>query len=369
MKLNVLQLLPALEVGGVERGTLEIAQALIQKGYGSHVISAGGRMVEQLKQEGSEHLSLKIGKKSPLTFLYYRKIKKYILDNNINVVHVRSRMPAWVTYLALLAIPKQKRPLLVSTIHGPYSVNFYSKIMMRSDCLIAISEYIMNYILTNYPDTDKNKITLIHRGVNNQIYNCHYNINNAWSEPWADKISTDTKVITLPGRITRWKGQADFIDIINQLLRSGMNIHGVIAGGAEPRRQAFLDELNERVKILNLDEHISFIGQRSDMKEIMKASDLVVSLAKIPEAFGRTALEALALGTPVVAYDHGGAHEVLKELFPNGLCKANDLEDAGNKISYILQNNFAIKHNELFTLHNMIEQTIHVYENAILNNK
>lgn len=362
MKLKVLQLLPALEVGGVERGTLEIAQALVHKGYGSHVISAGGSLVEQLTEEGSQHFRLNIGKKSPLTFFHYKKIKNYILENQINVLHVRSRMPAWVTYFAWLAIPKPNRPLLVSTVHGPYSVNFYSKIMLRSDCIIAISEYIKDYILTNYPDTNENKITLVHRGVNNEIYNQQYTIPDGWIPPWPNNISKNTKIITLPGRITRWKGQADFINIIQQLIKEGVDVHGVIAGGAEQRRQAFLDELKRQVHDLKLEQHISFIGQRNDMKQIMKASDLVVSLAKIPEAFGRTALEALALGAPVVAYDHGGAHEVLSELFQEGLCKPNDTKDACDKIKSILQNSFNIKSNNMFTLQNMIDRTVQLYE-------
>ncbi len=366
MKINVLQILPALEVGGVERGTLEVAKGLVNKGYGSHVISAGGRLVKQLEEEGSKHKTINIGRKSFFTFILYRKIKQYIINNNINIVHVRSRMPAWVNYLAWLSTAPEQRPLLISTIHGPYSVNAYSKIMVRSEKIIAVSEYIKQYILNNYPDTNKNIINLIHRGVDNAVFSRDYTPSADWQAPWINKIKPETKIITIIGRITRWKGQADFIEIINTLIQSGQKVHGVIVGSAEKRRQNYMNELLLRVKQLGINEHISFLGQRNDVRELMKSSDMVLSLAKIPEAFGRTALEALCLNVPVVAYNHGGAHEVLSAMFPEGLCPANDIKTATRTIQSLLNKETLIMPNSIFTLTNMVDKTIRVYEKAYI---
>ena len=359
---NVLQVLPALEVGGVERGTLELARELVHRGYQSSVISAGGRLVEQLCAAGSQHLQLDIGRKSPLTIRHVSAVKRYILDNDINVIHVRSRMPAWVVYLAWKSIPEANRPLLVSTVHGPYSVNFYSKIMLRSQRVIAISDFIRRYILENYPDTDPGKITLIHRGVDNAVFNPDFKPQTSWLKPWQASAAVGDKIITLPGRITRWKGQLDFIDIIAGLRHHGLAVHGVIAGGAEKRRQGFLDEIKEKIARLQLQAHVSLIGQRDDMKEVMASSDMVMSLAKTPEAFGRTALEALCLGTPVVAYDHGGAHEVLKEMYPAGLCPPDNIEAAVELSCDLLRTPQAIGKNHVFTLENMVNRTIELYE-------
>ena len=366
MKPAVLQALPALDVGGVERGTLEVGKALVDKGYRSYVVSAGGKMVKQLENEGSQHFHLAIGKKSLLTFRLIPALRKIITNNDINIVHVRSRLPAWITYLALRGIPEEKRPVLVSTVHGPYSVNWYSKIMLRSDRIIAISAFIKNYIINNYPDTDINKITIIPRGVDNSVYSANFEISKEWQCPWSNITDAGKKkIITLPARITRWKGQLDFIEIMNRLLQKGLAVHGVIAGGAEKRRQNFLDEIKDKMVDLGLQSDISMLGQRDDMKEIMKSSDLVLSLAKIPEAFGRTALEALSLGTPVVAYDHGGAHEVLTALYPNGLVPANDIEQTVEKIAQLCEENVILDRQNPFTLSSMLDKTIQVYEQAL----
>ncbi len=366
MKPAVLQVLPALNVGGVERGTLEVGKALVSKGYSSCVVSAGGRLVEQLEREGSKHFNMDIGKKSPLTFRFIAALRAIIKNNEINIVHVRSRLPAWVAYLALKGIPEKTRPVLISTVHGPYSVNWYSKVMLRADHIIAISEFIKDYIINNYPDTDRTKITVIHRGVDNNIYNADYIIDPDWLCPWSNHAAiSDKKIITLPARITRWKGQLDFVEIIGKLRAKGLPVYGVIAGGAEKRRLNFHDEIQDKIKNMGLESDISMLGQRNDMKEIMKASDLVLSLAKIPEAFGRTALEALSLGTPVVAYDHGGAHEVLTALFPNGLVPANNIELAVDKVAQLCDANITIEKRNPFTLENMLEKTIRVYEHAL----
>ena len=366
MKPSVLQALPALNVGGVERGTLEVGKALVDKGYDSYVVSAGGKMVKQLESEGSKHFNLAIGKKSLLTFRLIPALRKIITNNNINIVHVRSRLPAWITCLALRGIPEDARPVLISTVHGPYSVNWYSKIMLRADRIIAISDFIKKYIINNYPDTDMEKVTVVHRGVDNNSYNPNYQINMEWRCPWGNIANVnEKKIITLPARITRWKGQLDFIEIINRLLVRGVAVHGVIAGGAEKRRQNFLNEIKDKIADMGLESDISMLGQRDDMRDIMKSSDLVLSLATIPEAFGRTALEALSLGTPVVAYDHGGAHEVLTALFPNGLVPANNIEQAVEKIAQLCEKNVILNCQNPFTLDNMLEKTIQVYEQAL----
>ena len=234
--------------------------------------------------------------------------------------------------------------------------------------IIAISNFIKNYILENYPDINPDKITVIYRGVDTGIFNAGFVPDNNWQCPWQAQIENAKKyVITLPARITHWKGQMDFIEIINKLVKSGLPVHGIIAGGPHKRKQKFYLDLKDKIHSLKLDQHISLIGHRNDMKEIMKMSDAVVSLAKIPEAFGRTALEALNLGTPVVAYNHGGASEVLNALFPEGLVQANNIDDAAEKIRAMLDNKISIKKENPFTLDNMINETIRIYESCLNN--
>ena len=154
-KINIAQVLPSLQSGGVERGTLEIANYLVEKGHGSFVISAEGRLVEELKKHGSHHLNLPIGKKSLITFLLIPKIIRFIHKNKIDIVHVRSRFPAWIIYIALFFISKNKKPFFVTTVHGFNSISSYSKIMTKGDKVIVVSNFIKSFIINSYKIDEK----------------------------------------------------------------------------------------------------------------------------------------------------------------------------------------------------------------------
>src|SRR5690606_24412195 len=144
--------------GGVERGTLEISRALVARGHRSIVFSAGGRLVEQLVSAGGEHISINLGKKSPFTLLQATRLKRILSDTQPHLVHVRSRMPAWVTLLAWKMIPEIRRPRLVTTVHGLNSVNWYSKVMTYGERVITVSDCCRDYVLQNYPGTDPAKV-------------------------------------------------------------------------------------------------------------------------------------------------------------------------------------------------------------------
>ncbi|MDB9752214.1 glycosyltransferase family 4 protein [Gammaproteobacteria bacterium] len=368
MTLTVVQVLPALEVGGVERGTLEIASGLVKAGHRSIVISGGGRLVDTLVLEGSQHFNWTIGKKSLFTFILAIKLRKLLIRESVDILHVRSRMPAWVCYLALRSIKENKRPRFICTVHGPYSVNRYSKIMTKGDDVIVISEFIKDYVLDNYTETAEEKLSIIHRGVDAKEFPYNYSPNDSWIKEWNKNYASlkDKFIITLPARITRWKGQEDFLLIISALKKLGVPIHGLIAGGAHIRRIKFLKSLKKQVIELGLENEIDFIGHRDDLKEIMAISDIVLSLAKKPEAFGRTALESLSLGTPVVAYDHGGASEVLNTLFPCGLTPNNNIANATKKIASLYKTSTTISMKNPFTRQAMIEKTIKLYEKSVI---
>lgn len=367
-KLTVLQVLPALESGGVERGTLEVGKYLANQGHRSIVLSAGGRLVDQLIREGSEHFSWNIGKKSLLTFLLIPKLIKFIQYHKVDVVHVRSRLPAWICHLALKFIPKHKRPSFITTVHGTYSINKYSRIMTMGDQVIVISKKILSYVTDNYA-VPLEKIHLNYRGVDQEEFPYGYKPSAEWLDNWY-KTFPETKskfLITLPARVTRWKGQEDLILVLAELKNKIPNLHALIVGEIKSDKLDFYIELKNKSKKLGLQDMITFTSYRSDVKEIMAISDIVLSLSHDPEAFGRTTIEALKLGIPVIGYNHGGVEEQLSEVFPEGKVRARNFHAVARLINDWHENMPIVPRSSAFDLETMLKNTLGVYEKAQLS--
>lgn len=362
-RLTVVQILPALDAGGVERGTLEVGKHLVEHGHRSIVISVGGRLVEQLEREGSEHVQWDIGRKSLWTLRLIPRLRRFLRENRVDILHVRSRMPAWVCYLAWKGMDPKNRPHLVTTVHGPYSVNAYSAVMTRGERVIVISEMIRDYVLKNYPGVDPGRLRLIYRGVEPASFPYDYQPPQAWLDSWYAEFpqTRHKQLITLPARITRWKGQEDFIELIARLRPGHPDIHGLIVGEPHPRRRQFLEELKAKVHALGLDESITFTGHRSDLKEVMAISAIVLSLSREPEAFGRTTVEALSLGRPVVGYNHGGVGEQLAAILPTGAITLSDVDATARRINEWLSQPPKIPETQPFTLQRMLKNTLDVY--------
>jgi len=361
--ITVLQTLPSLEFGGVERGTIEVADELVRQGHRSLVISARGRLVKQLTENGSEHIEMPIGKKSLLTFRYVRVLRKLIKDNNIDIVHARSRLPAWICYLACRGIAREHRPGFVTTVHGHYSVNPYSKIMTYGDRVIAISEFINQYILKNYSNIAPEKISVIPRGVDSNNYPYGFKPPDTWVRSWNEQYPQfrNKYLVTLPGRISRRKGHDDFLNILLALKNSGANTHGLIVGGAQPGKVNYENDIKAKASLLNINNSVTFLGHRDDLREILSVSNVVLSLSQEPEAFGRTVLEPVSMGVPVIAYDHGGASEILKKIFPEGLITNGDINAAAERVLSLMKSSPSVPDTNPYTLQRMLDNTLSLY--------
>src|SRR5574340_730077 len=362
-KLTILQLLPALESGGVERGTLEVAHALVERGHRALVMSAGGRMVPPLIEAGAEHVAWPIGAKSFKTLLLVSRLRKFLLEQKVDILHARSRVPAWIAYLAWRGMNPATRPRFVTTVHGMYGVNRYSRIMTRGEVVIAVSETVRDYILHNYPDTQPARIRVIHRGVEGRAYPHGWKPDPAWHSAFLAQFpnTAGKLIVTLPGRITRLKGHETFIELIAQLKRRGLPVHGLIAGGASASKRRYLQKLRYRVRSMGLDADISFTGQRDDLKNILAISNLVLSLSTQPESFGRTTLEALRLGVPTAGFDHGGVGEILRAVYPAGLLPFGRIDAACPTIAQLLQEPEPVPQGDFFPLKSMLDQTLALY--------
>ncbi len=319
-KLTVLQTLPALEAGGVERCTLETARALVAAGHHSIVISSGGRLVEQLLAEGSEHILMPVKRKSLLSLLQVRPFRQQLQALQPDILHARSRVPAWLAWLAWRKLPSGNRPHFVTTVHGLHSVSPYSAIMVKGEKVIAGSNTVRRYITGNYPQCPPECVRLIPEGVDPAEFPYGYQPTPAWLAQWRQdfpELSGKT-VLALPGRLTRLKGHATFIRLIAALLEQYPEVHGLIVGGAEAGKEDYQHELVRLVADTGLAGNISFTGHRSDIREVMSQCDLVFSLSTKPETFGRTVLEAIRLGKPVMGWDVGGVGEILAACYPGG---------------------------------------------------
>ena len=357
--MKVLQILPELNIGGVERGTLDLSKALVERDHESHVISGGGILVDELTRSGAKHYEIPVHVKSFNTLFLAKSLSETISSIDPDIVHVRSRMPAWVNFRAFKML--QKKPLLLSTFHGLYSFPIYSKVMSFVDHSIAISKTVESYILKNYK-LDKNDITVIPRGCdpaefNNDEINPHDKAEIINEFPQIE----GKKILTIPGRITKWKGVAEFIKLLSFL---DENYHGLIVGPTAHSKKKYLNKLQNQVLSLNLEDKITFTGARRDIANIYKISNIVFNLSQTPEPFGRTMIEAIACGTKVIGWDHGGASEILSALFPQGLVTLNDMNELLETTNEVAISNSLPKEN-IFTADRMTNSTIDLYLNLI----
>jgi glycosyltransferase involved in cell wall biosynthesis len=365
---KVLQVLPALDGGGVERGTLEIAAALAAAGHESVVLSAGGRLVRILERQGSRHQAWDIGRKSPRSLLQVRSLRRWLQAERFDIIHLRSRMPAWITWLAWRGMDPATRPHLVTTVHGLHSVSRYSAIVTRGERVIAVSRAVRDYILENYPATDPGRIRLVYRGIDPAAFPRGYRAPEDWLAAWYRNYPQliDTAVVTLPGRLTRLKGHHDFLALIRRLRDRDLPVKGLVVGGEDPRRAGYAAEIYRETARLGLGEDVIFTGHRNDVREIYAVSDVVLSLSGKPESFGRTVLEPLSMGIPVVGYAHGGVGEILDALFPEGAVQPGDDEQLARQVIAALEKSLPpVRPNTQFLLQTMQADTLAVYQELL----
>jgi len=360
-KLKVVQLLPELNIGGVERGTKDFSEALVQRGHQSIVISNGGLFEQDIINAGGIHLKLPIHKKNPISFLQATELVRIYKEYEPDIVHVRSRMPAWINYYAFKKL--DKKPILVSTFHGLYSTPIYSKVMAKVDHTIAISKTVRDYIKNTYSVEDKN-ITIIPRGCDPLLFNkIKPNIN--WLNEWYEEFpQTENKIIlTLPTRISQWKGVDSFIDLIANINNDAF--HALVVGPTSKKKEKYLNDLQSKIKDKGLDSLITFTGSRNDISNIYKISDIVYNLSIKPEPFGRTTIEAIASGSKVIGWNHGGTKEILEELYPDGLVELNDIAQLKQQTLIISKENYAKPKENTFLSTKLIDSTIQLYQDLL----
>lgn len=320
-RLTVVQLLPALESGGVERSTLEIAQALVDAGHRAVVVSAGGRLLPTLLATGAEHVTLDIGRKSLFTLRHLPALRELFVHQRADIVHARSRLPAWLGLKAVQGIDASRRPHFVTTMHGLNSPGRYSAVMARGERVICVSRTVRDYLLQHYPQTDPEKLLVIPRGIDTRQFPRVPVVDRALRLKFAEQhpqLGGDGPLLLLPGRGTRLKGHVDALRLLAAMAGKGSDARLWLPGSREAGREDYIAEMEAEAVRLGIGHAVAFTAATSRIAEAYAASDLVLQLSRKPESFGRTVIEALSVGRPVLGWAHGGVGELLAELQPAG---------------------------------------------------
>ena len=365
--MHIVQALVSLNLGGSELVATELCEFTTSRGHQVTVIAADGPLGERIRAGDTRHLAWPIGKKRLRTLRYIARMSEWLDRERPEILHVHSRLPAWICRLAIRRLAPEDRPVFITSMHGHYSVSRYSAVMASGDRVIAVSDHIRDYTLHNYPATDPDRVITVLGGVSHQAFPHGHQPGLDWREQIHDQFPelAGRRLLCLPGRLSRYKGHPDFIELTAALMKDFPDLHGVVVGKAKPgsRYRDELEGLAERYGIL---KRITFTGARLDMRDWLAASEIVFSLCSDPpEAFGRTVPEALHLGVPVIGWDHGGVQEVLAEVFPRGAVTPGDRAQLLDRAREFLNHRPSVARSGAFGLQESMQKTLEVYHQAM----
>lgn len=374
MSKTIMQILPSLKQGGVETGTIEIATALQQADIPNIVVSNGGQMVAQLEKMGVKHFALPVHSKNPFTmWLNSKRIAKIAKENNVGLMHVRSRAPAWSVWLA----SKKTGIPFISSYHGVYGIKpkikkIYNRVMLKGLCTIAVSNFVKQHLMTeyNYPE---NKIHVIARGADLRRFNPE-KITQKQLDEFAkqNQIPIDKPIISLVGRLSKIKGQKELIQALKQMKYNEVTCL-LIGGKATPEYQK---ELATLIQTLPNETTLKIMSLPADKMPLVYAlTDVVVSASLVPESFGRTVAEANAMNKVVIAFNHGGPMETIIDGKTGFLVPVGDVDALANALDKFLQLSpekrkemeIAARKNteENFSIQKMCDKTLNLYKEIL----
>jgi len=342
-ELKVLQVIPKLGYGGAETGCYDLAHYLPENNCGSYIVTSGGELLKFIDKKKVKVIKLPVHSKNPFLMLFNSIALIFIiLLNNISIVHARSRAPAW----SCLFATKITRRKFVTTFHGTYNFKnsikkFYNSVMVRSDLIIAGSNFIFSHINQNYPKylDLKKKFLVIFRGINVDYFELSTILDSEENRLISDwEVDRNKKTILMPGRLTAWKGQETFIEALNLVNKElGYESFNAIILGSDQGRDIYTKKIKRLAEQYRLTSQLKFIEHCKNMPLAYKISDIVVSASIEPEAFGRVAVEAQSMEKPIIASDIGGSNETIIDNVTGFLFQSGNAEALSKKIIEVLQ--------------------------------
>ena len=341
-KLKILQVIPKLGYGGAETGCFDLAHYLYENNCKSYIVTSGGPLLKFINKKKVTIIRLPVQSKNPiLIFLNAIILTLIILTLNLNIVHARSRAPAWSCLIATKLTGRK----FVTTFHGTYNFKsdlkkWYNSVMVRSDLIIAGSNFIFSHIKENYSNylSNKKKFLVIFRGINTDYYNSKKIVDtdkNLLKKKW--NISEDKKIILLPGRLTEWKGQEMFIEAISLLKNDLPELEFIaVILGSDQGRKIYKKKLVRLVEQHRLSKHVIFVDHLELMPIAYEISHVIVSSSIEPEAFGRVSVEAQSMEKPIIASNIGGSNETIINNKTGFLFSAGDPKNLNEKLKEVL---------------------------------
>ena len=372
----IVQILPALNRGGVERGTVEIAKAVIDRGYKAVVISNGGLLENQLTRMGASVHRLPVHSKNPFRWPFIRsKLSDILRAEGADIVHVRSRAPAWIA----LPVAARLSMATVSTIHSKFTPknaikHLYNRKMLKADAVIAISDFIKSIIAKHYAQhKSEEDVTVIHRGVDTVVFDpASVTQQRIIREAERLNLPEEGSVVMLPARPTSWKGHEVLIRAVAALNRPDVTLLLVGAGDGQPR---FVSALEQLARKTGLNGRLRIATGSNDMPAAFMLADVIAMPSTVPEPFGRVAVEAGAMGRPVVAFNHGGAVESVLDGKTGWLAKPNDVDDLTRALAAALDLSQTERARlakrarahiiKFFSKEKMCQKTMEIYDNLL----
>lgn len=363
--MRVVQVLPELNEGGVERGTVELSRELVKRGIESLIISKGGKLVEQVQREGGRHFAMDVCSKNPLTALPRAiALKQTLKDIDPDVIHARSRVPAW---LCRLANRGRQRRAFVTTVHGLNRINRYSRVMVSGDRVIAVGEPVREHVCKGY-GLPTDQVTVIDRGVDMNTFDPEQ-VDQVFIQQFKAEHGLEGKlVVTSVGRVTWLKDYESFITAIAKLAQDVPNIVGLIVGGVHPDKQAYLDGLKKQAEDQGVANSVVFAGSQSKIAEVYALSNLVVNASLKMGNVGRTVIEALAMDVPVIATTWPGLANLAEDGVNGAVIETKNpdaLADAIKALHADPPTNVRETVPHSYTLDAMVERVIGVYEELL----
>lgn len=362
--MKVVQLLPELNEGGVERGVVELNREFVKRGLESIVISAGGRQAGRIEADGGRHIVFDVCSKNPVTVPFrIRGLQSLLRDLRPDIIHARSRVPAWLAYLA----NKSLKVPFVTTVHGLNSVNSYSRVMTYGDRVIVVGEPVRNHIIRNYR-VDADKVRLVQRGVDIDLFDPQ-KVDTTVITEFREQFQLRRKyVVTSVGRITWLKDYETFIEAIALLKDEQPDIVGLIVGGAREDKLDYLDSLKKLAMTLDVEGRIIFAGSRQQIAEIYALSDVLINASLKMGNIGRTIVEAFAMDKPVIATTYEGLTNLVEDGVNGYLVETKDPSGLADRITRVRSAGLSCIRERLnpeYTLGTMVEKTIAVYRELL----